>query len=211
MKCAVYLIAALIVIGVVGWFFPLFHIVPLKRAEAEAAAATFDPAAFANEFWSQKLLPSFDDATDAKELLAAIHSDPAAAQKKYGRSLSLGGGYFYYLRGEGRVLATNDDGVSLAIGPGTTNAEVVLETGLVFGNAVRDGTGLLNASDYSNLQDFNNISAELNKLVESRVLPDLRAKVCVGAMVQFVGCAEVDDETTDLNPLQVIPVQAQVE
>lgn len=211
MKCAVCIIASLIVLGVVCQFFPLFHIVPLKKAEAEESAATFDAVKFTDDFWSEKLLKSFDHATDAKELLAAINNDPAAAQKKYGHALSLGGGYFYYLRGEGRVLATNDDGVSLAISANTTNTEVVLATGLVFGNAVRDGTGLLNASEYSNLQDFNNISAELNKLVEAHVLPKLRADAYIGATVKFVGCAEVDDETTDLHPLSVVPVSAEVE
>jgi predicted lipoprotein len=211
MKRAAGIITTLILFGVLCLFFPLFHIVPLKRAETEKNAGAFDAAKFANDLWSEKLPKSFDHAIDAKELLAAIRADPVAAQKKYARTLSLGGGYFYYLRGEGRVLATNDSGLSLVITPGATNAEVVLETGLIFGNAVRDGTGLLNASDYPNLQDFNNISAELNKLVEARVLPNLHGQVRVGSVVNFVGCAEVDDETTDLNPLQAVPVQAEVE
>lgn len=211
MKCAVRILIALILIGVVCAFFPLFHVVSLKRAEMEKDAAVFDAAKFADTFWSDKLLKSFDHATDAKELLAAIHSDLAAASKKYAHNLSLGGGYFYYVRGEGRVLSTNSDGVALAIDANATNTEVVLETGLIFGNAVRDGTGLLNASDYSNLQDFNSISAGLNKKVETEVLPDLHGHAYVGATIQFVGCAEVDDESTDLNPLQVIPIQAHVE
>ena len=211
MKCAVCIVASLVLLGVVCKFFPFFHIVSLQRAETEKTAGTFDAVKFTDEFWSEKLLKSFDRAADAKELLAAINSSPAAAQKKYAHALSLGGGYFYYLRGEGRILATNDDTVTLAIGANATNAEVVLETGLTFGNAVRDGTGLLNASDYSNLQDFNNISAELNKLVGIHVCPKLRADAYVGATVKFVGCAEVDDETTDLHPLQVVPVQAEIE
>ncbi len=211
MKRAVGIIATLILFGVLCLFFPLFHIVPLQRAEAEKSAGLFDAAKFADSFWSEKLLKSFDHATDVKELMAAIRLDPAAAQKKYARTLSLGGGCFYYLRGEGRVLATNDSGLSLVITTGATNVEVVLETGMIFGNAVRDGTGLLNASDYPNLQDFNNISAELNKLAEARVLPTLRDHAQVGSVINFVGCAEVDDETTDLNPLQVVPVQAEVE
>ena len=211
MKCAVCILATLIVPGVVCKFFPLFHIVSLQRAETEKNAGTFDAAKFADKFWSDNLLKSFNRAADANALVAAIDNDPAAAQKKYAHSVSLGGGYFYYLRGEGRIVATNSDGMSLAIGAKGTNTDVVLETGLIFGNVVRDGTGLLNASDYSNLQDFNNISAELNKSVEAHVLPKLRADANIGATVNFVGCAEVDDETTDLHPLQVVPVQAGVE
>ncbi len=211
MKRAAGIMTVLILFGVVCLFFPLFHIVPLKRAETEKSAGAFDAAKFADNLWSEKLTKSFDHATDAKELLAAIRADPAAAQKKYARTLSLGGGYFYYLRGEGRVLVTNDSGLSLVITSGATNTEVVLETGMIFGNAVRDSTGLLNASDYPNLQDFNNISAELNKLVEARVLPVLHGRVQVGSTIHFVGCTEVDDDATDLNPLQVVPVQAETE
>src|SRR5215469_9957308 len=133
MKCAVCIIASLIVLGVACKFFPLFHIVSLQRAETEKNAGTFDSVKFADDFWSEKLLKSFDRAVDAKELLAAINNDPASAQKRYAHTLSLGGGYFYYLRGEGRVVATNNDCVSLAINPKTTNADVVLETGLIFG------------------------------------------------------------------------------
>jgi predicted lipoprotein len=211
MKFAVCTIASLLLLGVVCKFFPLFHIVSLNHVETENQAATFDVVKFADVFWSEKLLKSFDRATDAKELLAAINNDPTTAQTKYAHTITLGGGYFYYLRGEGRVLATNSDGVSLVVNANATNAEIVLATGLVFGNAVRDGTGLLNASDYPNSQDYNNISAELNKLVEAHVLPKLRADAFVGATVKFVGCAEVDDDTTDLHPLQVIPLQAEVE
>jgi predicted lipoprotein len=211
MKCAVCIVASLILLGVVCKFFPLFQVVSLQRAETEKSAGTFDAVKFADDFWSEKLLKSFDHTVDAKELLAAINASPGDAQKKYAHTLSLGGGYFYYLRGEGRIVATNNDGVSLVINGKGTNADVVLETGMIFGNVVRDGTGLLHASDYSNLQDFNNISAELNKSVESHVLPKLRADAYIGAMIKFVGCAEVDDETTDLHPLQVVPVQAEIE
>src|SRR5579862_4779067 len=98
MKCAVCIIASLIVLGVVCKFFPLFHIVSLQRAETVKAAGTFDAVRFADNFWSEKLLKSFDRAAEAKELLAAINASPGDAQKKYDHTLSLGGGYFYYLR-----------------------------------------------------------------------------------------------------------------
>jgi predicted lipoprotein len=211
MKRAVCIAAVLILLGALCKLCPLFHLVPLKRAETEKNAGVFDAAKFADILWLEKLPKSFDHAVDAKTLLAAIQANSGDAQKKYARTLSLGGGYFYYLRGEGRVLATNDSTMSLAINTGATNAEVVLETGMIFGNAVRDGTGLLNASDYPNLQDFNSISAELNKLVEAKVLPTLRIHAQIGSTINFAGCAEVDDESTDLNPLQVVPVEAQIE
>ena len=101
--------------------------------------------------------------------------------------------------------------VSLAVTTGATNAEILLQTGLVFGNAVRDGTGLLNVNYYPNSQDFNDISAELNKIIEVRVLPRLREGATVGATIHFAGCAEVADESSDLKPLKLVPIQAEIE
>lgn len=208
---AVRWLIALAIAASVGWRFPLFHVVPLKTAAAEKAAETFDAAKFAEKFWTNQLLPSVPKAVDAGVLLPAIQADPAAAKKKFSRTVGLGETYFYFVSGTGRVVAISDDAVSLAVTDHSTNAEIALQTGLVFGDAIRDGTGLLNVSDYPNSQDFNDISSALDHLVETRVLPKLRAQAKVGAKISFAGCAEVDDESTDLKPLVVIPIQTKSE
>jgi hypothetical protein len=43
------------------------------------------------------------------------------------------------------------------------------------------------------------------------VQPKLREQAKVGAVVRFVGCAEVNDEASDLMPLKVIPITADVQ
>jgi predicted lipoprotein len=101
--------------------------------------------------------------------------------------------------------------MTLAVTEGATSAEVSLQVGLLFSNAIRDGTGLLNVNDYPNSQDFNAISEALNHLVETRVQPKLRAQAKVGATIRFVGCAEVNDESADLKPLKVVPVRTEIE
>lgn len=204
---AIRWIVALAIIAGVCWLFPLFHIVPLKAAKAEKAAAAFNAEQFAETFWTNQLLPSLDQTVKVDTLLVAIQADPEAAKKKYSRSLGLSGSYFYFVSGTGRVVSASDDEISLAITPGTTNAEVTLLSGLIFGDAVRDGTGLLNPSAYPNSQDFNDISAALDHLVETRVLPGLHQQAKIGAEIFFAGCAEVDDESNDLKPLKVIPIQ----
>ena len=191
----------------VCWLFPLFHIVPLKTATAEKAAATFNATQFAETFWTSRLPASLDKTVRAEVLLFAIQGDTSAAKKKFSRSVGLSEGYFYFISGSGRVVAVSDDEILLAVTDGSTNAEVSLQTGLLFGNALRDGTGLLNGNDFQNSQDFNDVSAALNHLVETRVLPKLREQAKVGAIISFVGCAEVGDEAADLKPLKVIPIQ----
>ena len=211
MKRSLLVAAGIALLAGFCWLFPLFHVVPLDRAAKERAAATFDPAHFAEKFWNERLLKSLDAAVKAEVLLPAIQKDVAAARKKYSRSLGISESYTYFVAGTGRVLAVADDEISLAVTDRAATPEISLQTGLIFGNAVRDGTGLVNVSDYPNSQDFNGISEALNHLVETRVLPKLREQAKVGAIIRFVGCAEVTDESTDLKPLKVVPIQAEVE
>jgi predicted lipoprotein len=200
---------ALVLVLVVCWRFPLFHVIPLERARHERAATTFDPARFAEQFWNERLLKSLDQAANANVLIPAIQDDPAAARKKFSRQLGISESYFYFVAGRGRVISVTNDEVALVVTEGATQPEIVLPTGLLFGNAVRDATGLLNVNDYPNSQDFNDISQALNHLVETRVLPALREQAKVGATVRFVGCAEISDESSDLKPLHIVPVQVE--
>ena len=211
MKRAVQSFFALVTFTILCWLFPLFHVVPLKTATAEKAAATFNATQFAETFWTNQLLAAAGKTVRAEVLVPAIQADPAAAKKIFSRSVGLSEGYFYFVSGRGRVLAVTEDEITLAVTEGATNAEVSLQAGLVFGNALRDGTGLLNASDYPNSQDFNDISAALNHIVETSVLPKLHQQAKAGATIAFIGCAEVDDESADLKPLKVIPIQAGVQ
>lgn len=210
MRSFTWLMAIVATAGIC-WRFPLFHIVPLAQAAKEKAAATFNPTEFAEKFWNGQLLKSPDQVVKAEALLAMIQANPAEAKKKFSRSVGVSESYTYFISGTGRVLAVTDDEISLAVTGGATNAEVLLQVGLLFSNAIRDGTGLLNVNDYPNSQDFNAISEALNHLVETRVQPKLREKVKVGAMVQFTGCAEVNDESTDLKPLKVVPIRAEIQ
>ena len=210
MRFGPWIIAMLIAAGIC-WRFPLFHIVPLKTATAEKMAATFNATQFAETFWANQLLPALPKCSPAAALIASIQTDPAAAKKKFSRGSGVGDSYFYFVSGAGKIIAVSDDEISIAVTAGSTNAEITLQTGLIFGNALRDGAGLLSPSDYPNSQDFNDISAALNHIVETSVQPKLRERAKVGANISFAGCAEVNDESTDLKPLKVIPIQATIE
>jgi hypothetical protein len=210
MRFGPWIIAMLIAAGVC-WQFPLFHVVPLKTATAEKVAATFNATRFAKTFWANQLLPALPKCSPAEALIPLIQAAPAAAKKKYSRGAGVGDSYFYFVSGAGKIIAVSDDEVSIAVTAGSTKAEITLQTGLMFGNALRDGTGLLSPSDYPNSQDFNDISAALNHIVEASVQPKLRERAKVGANISFAGCAEVNDESADLRPMKVIPIQATIE
>lgn len=204
-----WLIAIVITAGVC-WRFPLFHVVSLQQAQREKAAATFDPKKFAETIWRDQVPLALPNAIPANALLLTLKTNASLAKSKFSRSVGVSESYTYFLSGQGRVVAMSDDEISLAITAGTTNAEIALQVGLLFNNAVRDGTGLLSINDYPNSQDFNALSEALNQIIETRVQPKLRAAAKIGSVIAFVGCAEVNDEATDLRPLKVVPVQTEV-
>jgi len=198
------------VAAVLFWFAPLFHIVPLQATRQQTTDANFNAGVFVDKLWNERLLKSVTKAVDAATLLAEIKKDPKAARERHGRTLGLSSTYYYCVSGIGRVVAVEKNSVFLALDESGSTPDIVLETGNLFGNAIRDGTGLVKVDDFPNSRDFNDISSELNRRIEERLLPTLRSKAAVGAMMRFTGCAEIADENTDLRPLRIVPLVAEV-
>lgn len=209
MNRIVLVIAALLVGTGLTWFFPLFRIVPLAEVAAAKAQAKFDAATFVREFWDKQLVPSFEQAHEATEVLTAVKTDPEMARKTYGKSVGIGRVFFYFLRGEGRIVALDKAGVAVSCIAPDDESDMVLRSGLLFGNAIRDATGQLRASDYANSQDFNALSRELNRIAEQEVLPSLTAQAQVGRTIRFVACVEVRESSNKL-PLKAIPLEVDI-
>jgi predicted lipoprotein len=182
------------------------------QSSGTRATGPFRADVAAKEFWDGPLSNAAGHATSTEDLLAAIGVNSNAARDKHSRRVGVGGSHYYFIRGAGRVVRIDVSGISIAIGDDDLDAKpaILIETGNIFGNAVRDGTGLLDVNRYPNSQDFNQLSEQLNKLVESRVLPVLRERAAIGSQVQFAGVAEVEDEGKDLRPLRVVPILAEV-
>jgi predicted lipoprotein len=188
------------------FWFPPFRIVPLKPHGEPSGPAEFNATNFASAFWNQQLLKSLDRAADASQVLAALAADSQKARTQYGRKLGVSSSTLYFLHGTGHIVEIKKNGITVALKDGSDTADILLPTGLLFGNAVRDGTGLLDASSFPNSQNFNDLSTELNQIVETTVLPGLRDQAKVGAKITFTGCTEVDDEDSDPEPLKLVPV-----
>lgn len=197
-------------IGVAGlaflfWLVPLFHVVSLESARHEAQMAEFNAADYVDEFWQGALLESAGSAVGLAELLAAFEQDFDAATERYGHRLGLSGTSYYMVSGQGHVTAVESMAVRVELDM-AGQPEVVIGTGPVFGNAIRDGSGLLDINEFANIQDFNAISAEINLRVEEQVQPMLRENAAVGAEVKFVGGLELADSAGVPSLLKLVPV-----
>jgi predicted lipoprotein len=206
MKRLVVILCWLLLLGVLFWLFPLFHIVPLEELDRAQQETQFDAAEFSKSFWIERLVPSLNQATDAAEFFAAVRDDPLAAREKFGRKVGVSRTRYVVLRGRGKIIKVDDDEIAVALDPQNSEADIILQAGLVLGNTVRDATGLLEAGQFSRSQDFNDISSELNRIVETNVVSELKSKASVGRDIRFVGCTEIFDDAPAIRPLKVIPL-----
>lgn len=206
MRCALSWLLFGLVLAVLCWLFPPFHVVPLQQARKQQQEGAFDAATFAVKFWEKQLLPATSKAASATEVLSLLARDPDAARKRFGRSLGVSSAVYFFLKGSGQITAIEKESIQIALDGSESKKPVKLFTGLLFGNTVRDACGLLNVSDFPNSQDFNDLSSELNRLVETRVFPDLRQHAAVGKSIRFTGCVELA-EGSPPNVVEIVPVK----
>ena len=102
-------------------------------------------------------------------------------------------------------------GTGVAFAPNGKEPDIVLQTGLLFGNAVRDATGLLDASKFADSRQFNEMSTELNRLAETRIIAVLKERAAVGRHLDFAGCVEIQDDASVIKPLAIIPLDVHIE
>jgi predicted lipoprotein len=193
--------------GALIWFFPLFHVERLDEASTANATQTADTREFAATFWEKKIIPTLEGAPEGEELIAALRDNSQAARKRFGRKVGVSRTTFFTVQGKGKVVAVDKSGVGIALKHASQKPDIWLHTGLVFGNTVRDSTGLLTTSDLHDSRQFNEASAELNRIVETQVIPRLKENASIGTNIRFAGCVAVPDQGELASPLSIIPMQ----
>lgn len=196
-----------IVIAIVGIvIYSSVYFRPLDQKLAEGKEITFDAKSFVNGIWENELFAAYDSAPDLSDILDQLKSDPELTFELESKSLGIGNIGYFKVKGEGMVLSVNENNVMLLVGDQT----IELETEFIFGNAVRDASGLIQVNDYDKTSDFNLISETINDKIRSEVIPGFRAKVKKGNSVRFQGAIELNKAHLDLNQPEVIPVSIQI-
>ena len=207
MNRVVIILCLLIAVGVLTWFFPLFHVVQRDALRDGDEQTAFDAAEYVKLIWTEKLPPVLPDAADAALVLAALRQDPQRARNEFGRSVGIGRSSLFLVRGRGTIMSADNKAIGVSLDADDKEVDVSLVTGLLFGNTIRDATGLIDGDDFPSSQEFNQISAEFNRTVETTVLPRLKTHVKVGDTIEFVGCGEVTNVPRDITPLKLTPLE----
>ena len=82
----------------------------------------------------------------------------------------MGGPHHYFLKGTGRIVVLGEQQVGLALSDkDSEQTEIVLVTSMIFGNEILNATGLVKHSQFKRTNEYNAVSAEVNKIVESEL------------------------------------------
>lgn len=179
---------------------------PLDEKLAEGNKTAFDAKSYVDEIWSINLLPAYDSSTDIIVLLDALKKNPESGFTQKGQALGIGNIGYFKAQGEGTVLSVNENNVLLKVG----GQIIEIETEFIFGNAVRDASGLIKVNDYDETADFNSISESINDKIRKEVIPDFRQEVEKGSSVNFKGAIELNKAHLKLSQPEVIPVTLQI-
>ncbi|MEO7311210.1 MAG: DUF2291 domain-containing protein [Chitinophagaceae bacterium] len=199
---AIALVAALVVYNSV-------YFKKLSEVKASSLAKQFDPKLYARNFWN-KLLPVADTAIKIATLKRSLLTNPDSTFDACSHALGIGNIRYILVKGEGPVKAVYEDEVAISILADSSKKPVRLATEYIFGNAVRDASGILNVSDFTNSMDFNNVSVEINKIIRAEVLPAFKANIKSGVTVAFVGAIELNRKHPNLDDIEVIPVRLKI-
>ncbi|WP_428666034.1 DUF2291 domain-containing protein [Runella sp.] len=161
----------------------------------------FDFVAFVGSLYYKGILKS-DKAIDLSQLLDLVRSSPDSAFKRYGNRLGIGNSAFFMVKSSGKISRIEDGMITLM---DEKTGAISIDTKYVFGNAIRDASGLVKLTDFKTNADFNKVSEALNTVIREKALPPLVQKLHVGEEISFIGALKLSKK--EIVEVLILPVQ----
>lgn len=200
-------------LALIAFLFIGYHAVYFKKLSAVNASAVtekINTSEYTRTFWNKKLLPSLNKAVSLNELITLLKTEPDKAFSSYGKALGIGDLKYFMVKGVGKVGKVNENDLEVLSTATTENLVVNIATEYVYGNAVRDASGLINMNEFDNTSDFNEISAGINQIIRAEVLPDFKKYITSGDRIEFVGAIELNKKFLNLTNIEITPVQLKI-
>lgn len=207
MSKAVKYIILIAVAGLLGFKSVYFRKLSVLQKEKQQS---FDAVAFAKKLWDKQLPAKMDSAVRLADFMQAVAANQQVAFTKYTNALGIGNYRYALIRVEGQVSKVNEDDLVLQISAGDSSLTATLATEYIYGNAIRDASGLVDVKDYPNSAELNSISEGLNKIVRTTLLPAFRQQVKTGDKVAVVAAVEFNQEHVKWNQIELLPVRLQI-
>lgn len=161
------------------------------------------PAEIAAEIWQKQLPPACSMAPETDSIVFLLKNRPQEAFLQYGKKLGISKTWYFLVKGTGVIISVEEEFINVKT---TASNTIRLAIDFIFGNAVRDGSGLVNIDDFVNMTGFNNVSVELNKKVKQEVVPQMKKSLKAGDNIVFAGAFEINEDSILSDSLLLIPV-----
>jgi hypothetical protein len=193
-------------------FFVAYNSVYFKKLDEVKASASkqFDAKSYARKYVDTKLLPAMNNTLDIDQLMGMVAADKENTFNKYSHALGIGNIKYFLVKGEGVINSIGDDNISILTGRDSAHHNYTIATEYVYGNAVRDASGLIDINEFTNTTDLNNVSAEINNIIRKEVLPPFMAKMKKGDAITFYGAIELNKEHLKTDNIEIIPISLNI-
>jgi len=174
------------------------------------ATTTFDANAFSRKLWTEQFPAKIDSATQLTTLIDEVNADGGAAINKYTHALAVGNYRYALIKVDASAMDVKEDEIVLNVGHADSIIPVNLATEFIYGNAIRDASGLVAVKNFPNTADLNGISEGLNRIVRTEVVPPFKSVVKKGDIVSVVAAIELNKYHIHWDQLELIPVRLQI-
>ena len=196
-------ILLIVVVLVLGYF--SIDIKPLD--ELRKAAEGFDADAYAQHFVQEVLPTSFYKTIPLADLADQLQNDKEVAFEKWSHAIAIGNIGYFLVNTTGKVNEITEDEVVLEVSEGIT---VRLQTEFIYGNAIRDASGLIDNKEFPNTSDLNAVAAMVNDIIRQDSIPPFKRKVQLEDSISVIGAVEMNKKFPPLNEFEIQPVQIQI-
>jgi len=199
------------IIGIVVALLALYFSIDIQKLDeykTSNKSEVFDAEKFAGNVWENELPQALKSAVELTDLMDQLEKNPDRACLQHGKKLGISLTWYFLVKGEGTIRSIGEEALVIQLKNGK---QIRLATSFIFGNAVRESSGVVNIDDFINMTDFNNVSVALNRKVKEEVIPNLKQGSKNGENIQFEGAVEINEESLDLDNIKVIPISVKLE
>lgn len=165
--------------------------------------SSFNFNAFADSLYYQGILTSARS-VELSKLLALVQSNPDSAFKAYGNRLGIGNSAYFMVKGKGKVIEKQANGLKVAT---ENNNILTIDTKYIFGNAIRDASGLVKLTDFKTNADFNKLSEALNMIIREKAIPEDLKNISVGDEIIVSGATKLSKIPEKSTIVSILPIK----
>lgn len=208
MKKSLKYILLLLAVAVVGY--KSVYVEKLSTHNTRTAKKELDVKAFVRQLWEKEFPAKIDSAVSLPVLIQAVTVNKAEALAEYTHALAIGNYRYALVTSKVVVKEVREDDILLAVQSGDSTITMKLATEFIYGNAIRDASGLVQVKDFPNTADLSSISEALNGIVRTELVPAIKGKIKTGAELELVAAIELNQQHLRWNDLELYPVRIKI-